>query len=77
MNFSGFKNFAFKERYNVQFRAEFFNLLNTPVFNNPNATLPLLNGTQTYTAANIQNFGTITSTRLDNRQIQFGLKFLF
>lgn len=77
VNFSGFKNFAFKERYNIQFRAEFFNLLNTPVFNNPNATLPLLSGTQTYTAANIQNFGTITSTRLDNRQIQFGLKFLF
>lgn len=77
VNFSGFKNFAFKERYNIQFRAEFFNLLNTPVFNNPNATLPLLSGTQTYTAANVQNFGTITSTRLDNRQIQFGLKFLF
>src|SRR6185437_5747463 len=77
VNFSGFKNFAFKERYSVQFRAEFFNLLNTPVFNNPNATLPLLSGAPPYTAANVQNFGTITSTRLDNRQIQFGLKFLF
>lgn len=77
VNFSGFKNFAFKERYTIQFRAEFFNLLNTPVFNNPNATLPLLSGTQTYTAANVQTFGTITSTRYDNRQIQFGLKFLF
>jgi hypothetical protein len=77
VNFSGFKNFAFKERYNLQFRAEFFNLLNTPVFNNPNSTLPQLTGTNSYTAANVSNFGTITSTRQDNRQIQFGLKFLF
>jgi hypothetical protein len=79
INFSGFKNFTFKERFNLQFRAEFFNLFNTPIFNNPNATLPLLTDTTTYTAANIQNFGTITSTRqgLDNRQIQFALKFLF
>jgi hypothetical protein len=77
VNFSGFKNFSFKERYNVQFRAEFFNLLNTPIFNNPNSTLPLLTGAAAYSAANVQNFGTITSTRQDNRQIQFGLKFLF
>jgi hypothetical protein len=77
VNFSGFKNFSFGERYRLQFRAEFFNLLNTPIFNNPNATLPLLRGTTTYTSANVQNFGTITSTRLDNRQIQFALKFLF
>jgi hypothetical protein len=77
VNFSAFKNFAFKERFNVQFRAEMFNLFNTPVFNLPNATLPLLSTGNTYNASNIANFGTITSTRLDNRQIQFGLKFLF
>jgi hypothetical protein len=72
-----FKNFAFMERFNIQFRAEMFNLFNTPQFNNPNSTLPLLTSANTYTASNISNFGTITSTRLDNRQIQFGLKFLF
>jgi len=77
VNFSSFKNFSLMERYNFQFRAEFFNLFNTPVFNNPNSTLPLLSSVQPYAPANIQNFGTITSTRQDNRQIQFGLKFLF
>jgi hypothetical protein len=81
VNFSGFKNIYFLERYTVQFRAEFFNLLNTPSFNNPNATLPLLTGGNlTYTAANVtNNFGTITSTNQNapNRIIQFGLKFLF
>jgi len=77
VNFSAFKNFAFKERFNVQFRAEMFNLLNTPQFNNPNFTLPLLSAGTAYTASNIANFGTITSTRYDNRQIQFALKFLF
>ncbi len=29
-DFSVFKNFTFKERYGVQFRAEFFNVLNHP-----------------------------------------------
>jgi hypothetical protein len=79
VNFSAFKNFTFLERYTLQFRAEFFNLFNTPIFNNPNNTLPLLPTVTAYTPSNIQNFGTITSTRTgyDNRQIQFALKFLF
>jgi hypothetical protein len=35
MDFSVFKNFTFKERYGVQFRAEFFNILNHPIAGNP------------------------------------------
>jgi hypothetical protein len=35
MDFSVFKNFKFKERYGVQFRAEFFNVLNHPIAGNP------------------------------------------
>jgi hypothetical protein len=35
VDFSVFKNFKFKERYGVQFRAEVFNLLNHPIFENP------------------------------------------
>ncbi len=34
-DFSVFKNFTFKERYGVQFRAEFFNVLNHPIAANP------------------------------------------
>src|ERR1700756_2938688 len=32
---SVFKNFVFKERYNAQFRVEFFNLFNHPIIANP------------------------------------------
>jgi outer membrane receptor protein involved in Fe transport len=65
VDFSLFKNFRIRERAAVQFRSEFFNLFNTPAFSNPNTTF----GTST--------FGSITSTKHDNRQIQFALKFLF
>ena len=34
-DFSVFKNFTFKERYGVQFRAEIFNVLNHPIAGNP------------------------------------------
>jgi hypothetical protein len=34
-DFSVFKNFTWKERYNAQFRLEMFNILNHPVFANP------------------------------------------
>jgi hypothetical protein len=66
LDFSTFKNFLFGERYNLQFRAEFFNLTNTPQFVNPNNNLT--DG----------NFGKLQSTRLGSeRQIQFALKFSF
>ena len=49
----------------LEARIEVFNLPNRPIFNQP--------GNQLRTP----NFGVITSTRLDSRQIQFGLKFVF
>ena len=55
------KNFR-KEDWNVQFRAEFFNAFNHPSLNQPNRFV------------DAKAFGTITSTLLQNRQIQFGLK---
>lgn len=60
-----FKNFPIKERLRLQFRAEFFNLLNHPNFSNPSSTFG--------TAA----FGNITSTSTENRDIQFGLRLAF
>ena len=55
------KNFR-KEGLNVQFRTEFFNAFNHPSLNQPNRFF------------DATSFGTITSTLLENRQIQFGLK---
>jgi hypothetical protein len=60
-----FKSFKPTERVKVDFRAEFFNLPNHPIFGQPNATV----GTANYTR--------ITNTRLDARQIQLGLRMTF
>jgi outer membrane receptor protein involved in Fe transport len=67
LDFSASKNFRmpFSDRHGLLFRAEFFNFFNTPQFANPGSTL----GTGT--------FGRATSTALDNRQIQFALKYSF
>ena len=60
-----FKEFPVTEGSRVQFRWEAFNLWNTPQFRAPVAQL------------GNPNFGQITSTWLDNRQMQFALKYLF
>ena len=67
LDWSLFKNFAFKERYKVQFRWETFNTLNHPNFSNPNSTY----------VPNSTVFGNITSTATNMRQMQMALKFLF
>ena len=60
-----FKNITITERWKFQFRAEFFNLFNTPAFSNPSSTF----GTS--------SFGTVGSTKGNNRQIQFAGKIIF
>ena len=64
-DFSALKRFPITERTNLEFRAEFFNLFNTPQFGRPNGTF-----------GNVQ-FGVIGSQANSPRQIQFGLKLLF
>src|SRR5215472_9419940 len=75
-DFSVFKNTRINERFNVQFRAELFNLLNRANFNTPN----LITFTPP-TAANPSGVsgtaGAITSTSTTSRQVQFGLKLLW
>ena len=65
VDLSLFKNNYFGERrYNVQFRAEFFNLLNDTNFGIPAV------------AVNGPNFGVVTATG-PAREVQFALKFIF
>ncbi len=65
-----FRNFAIRERYNLQFRAEAFNVSNTPAFFLPSAASPAL------TIGN-STFGKLTASSATGRQLQFGLKLLF
>jgi hypothetical protein len=65
LDVSLFKNFQLQESVRVQFRAESYNVTNTPTFANPNSALG--NG----------SFGRITSTLGTPRQVQFALKLLF
>ncbi len=72
LDFSIIKNTKIRERWNVQFRAESFNVLNNVNLLEPNATfVPGTNGLNSSST-----FGTITSAR-DPRNVQLGLKILF
>jgi hypothetical protein len=65
VDFSLFKNFDIQEKYKIQFRAEIFNLFNHPNFLPPDGDI------------NSPNFGRITETSTDAREIQLGLKISF
>jgi hypothetical protein len=67
------------EQGNLEFRAEFFNILNSPAFAMPNGTV-FSGGTTNYgpySQAPSGSAGQITSTIGTNRQIQFALKLVF
>ena len=70
MDTSLFRTFKLTERFDLQFRAEAFNLSNTPHFNNPNGN------------ANNGNFGRVTSIQTAwgygrSREFRFGLRVGF
>jgi len=78
LDFSIFKNNRIKrisENFNVQFRAEIFNILNHPNFALPtvpdNGDIFLSDGTLSGGA------GLLTRTTIPERQIQFAIKFIF
>jgi hypothetical protein len=69
-DFSMLKDTRLRERLNLQFRAEIFNLLNRANFNLPNAVV--------FTPSGVSpTAGAITSTSTTSRQVQFGLKLLW
>jgi hypothetical protein len=66
------KRFALSERFNLQLRAESFNLLNRANLNAPNPVV--------FTAATggaSPTAGVVTNTSTTSRQLQFGLKLLW
>ncbi len=65
-DFGLFKDIPIRgEAKRLQFRAEFFNLANHPIFGQPAAT------------ADLPGFGQISYTAIDSREIQFALKLYF
>ena len=75
-DFSLFKNNYIKrisDRFNAQFRAEFFNILNHPNFSPP------LDNRNIFDSAGgpVANAGLITSTQTASRQIQFAVKLIW
>lgn len=66
LDFSIFKDFAFTERFKLEFRGEALNIANTPQFNTPDSGLQ------------DANFGRITGTQAGSeRHIQFQLRLQF
>ena len=65
LSFSKAFRMPLKDSHALLFRAEMFNIFNSPQLGNPGATL----GTGT--------FGRVTGTAADNRQVQFALKYSF
>jgi hypothetical protein len=75
LDYSLVKNTRLTESLNLQFRAEFFNLLNHPNFQVP----PLVTGTDIFESNTTPNStaGLLTSTTTSSRQIQLGAKLIW
>jgi Carboxypeptidase regulatory-like domain len=77
LDLSVFKDFQIREATRLQFRAEAFNLSNTPSFGLPNATIGGFDGSGVPTQAG--NFAKITTMNAfyTPRDMQFALKLIF
>jgi hypothetical protein len=70
LDFSLFKNTRITEKTDLQFRAEFFNLTNTPTFF-------LASANSTSLSVGSDSFGKLSNSTSVGRQIQFGMKLIF
>ena len=76
-DFSALKDTRLSEKVGLQFRAEFFNLLNRANFNTPNLITFTPGATAAAAGVASPTAGAVTSTSTTSRQIQFGLKLLW
>jgi hypothetical protein len=74
VDFSVFKNIQLMEKLKLQFRAEFFNILNHPNLNAPNF---LNDANNSVFDSNGAALGTAIASAGSSRQIQLGLKLVF
>jgi Carboxypeptidase regulatory-like domain len=72
-----FRSFPITETLQFQFRAEAFNMTNTPHFNNPGANVSNMRVSSTGEITDLGNFMSITSARPDERVFRFALRLQF
>jgi hypothetical protein len=80
LDFSAFKDFQLSERFRLQFRSEFFNILNHPNFNQPNFGgngVVAISGSGNFTNSAFGQIGSTRDAPYDPRQIQLALKLYF
>jgi hypothetical protein len=80
LDYSMFKTFQLKDRFSVQFRAEFFNILNHPNFNAPNFGgngVVSISGSGYFTDPHFGEIGSTRDNPYDPRQIQFAMKLYY
>jgi hypothetical protein len=80
LDFSGFKNIQVSDRISMQFRAEFFNILNHPNFNAPNFGgngVQAIGNSGNFTSSTFGEIGSTRDAPYDPRQIQFALKLYY
>jgi hypothetical protein len=80
MDFSVFKEMQLTERFRLEFRSEFFNILNHPNFNAPNFGgngVVAVSGSGDFTNPAFGEIGSTRDAPYDPRQIQFALKLYF
>jgi hypothetical protein len=80
LDFSTFKDMKLSERFTLQFRAEFFNILNHPNFNAPNFGgngVVAVSGSGNFTNSSFGEIGSTRDAPYDPRQIQFALKLYY
>jgi len=80
LDFSMFKRFQMTERLSMEFRSEFFNVLNHPNFNAPNFGgngVVAIGGSGNITDPHFGEVGSTRDNPYDPRQIQFALKLYY
>ena len=72
-----FRTFPIKDLLRLQFRAEAFNVSNTPHFNNPSTNVSNMQLGGDGTITNLGNFMSVTSAATDERNFRLALRLSF
>ena len=77
MNGNVFRTFRLREKLNLQFRAEAFNVTNTPHFGNPGNSASSMTLNADGTVRSLGGFTVISSAVDDARQLRFAMRVFF